>query len=270
MTAIEFRDVTINLGGREVLAKVNLAVKRGEFVGVFGPNGSGKTTLMRAILGLIPAAQGSIRVFDTAPTRGNHTVGYMPQLHSLPAGMHLRGWDFVAAAVRGYRPGLPFLDADSRRQVLQVLERVGGLDIARRPLGELSGGERQRLRLAQALLDDPKILLLDEPLITLDLNHQRTVIELAKSLQRDLDVTVLFSAHELNPLLGVIDRVLYLGSGHAALGTVDEIVTGPMLTKLYGAEIEVLRHAGRIFVMSGRYGVEQHVHLHNQGHGHDA
>lgn len=262
MTVIEFHDVTLVLGGRTVLAEVELAIAPGEFIGVFGPNGSGKTTLMRAILGLVPAARGTIRVLGAAAVRGNPAVGYLPQQHAVATGLRLRGWDFVAAVVRGHRLGLPRLDVAARHRVEQALERVGARTLARRPLGELSGGERQRLLLAQALVDEPQILLLDEPLITLDLKHQRQVIELAKSLQIEFGITVLFSAHELNPLLGVINRVLYLGSGHAALGTVDEVITGPTLSRLYGSEIEVLRHEGRIFVMSGGQLVERHIHVH--------
>jgi zinc/manganese transport system ATP-binding protein len=157
-----------------------------------------------------------------------------------------------------------------------VLDLVGARNLARRPLAETSGGERQRLLLAQTLIGRPRLLLLDEPLISLDPHHQRVVVELAKSLQAELGIAVLFSAHELNPLLGALDRVLYLGSGHAALGTVDDVITGPVLSRLYGSEIDVVRLQGRIFVMSGSHDVEHDEHRHDDGsahahqhHGHD-
>jgi zinc/manganese transport system ATP-binding protein len=149
----------------------------------------------------------------------------------------------------------------------RVLDLVGARPLARRPLSELSGGERQRLLLAQALVGAPRLLLLDEPLISLDPHHAGDVVALVKSLQVALGLTVLFSAHELNPLLGALDQVLYLGRGQAALGAVDEVITGPVLSRLYGADIEVVRLGGRIFVMSGSHDVQRDAHQHhNAGH----
>jgi zinc/manganese transport system ATP-binding protein len=263
MRAAELDDVTIALGGREILSGVSLAIEAGEFVGVLGPNGSGKTTLMRAILGLIKPSAGSIRVLGKPGRRGNPAVGYMPQMRRSTEGIRLSGWDFVASAEDGHRWGLPVLGSAARRDVARVLEMVGATALARRPLADTSGGERQRLLLAQALLGQPRLLLLDEPLISLDPHHQRVVVELVRQLQRELGITVLFSAHELNPLLGALDRVLYLGRGQAALGTVEEVITGPVLSRLYGSEIEVIRLGGRIFVMAGEHDVERAEHRHD-------
>src|SRR6202030_2153648 len=148
-------------------------------------------------------------------------------------------------------------------EVDRALDLVGASGLARRPLAETSGGERQRLLLAQALIGQPRLLLLDEPLISLDPHHQHAVVALVKSLQAELGITVLFSAHELNPLLGALDRVLYLGAGHAALGTVDDVITGPVLSRLYRSSIDVVRLSGRIFVMSGEHDVEAREHRHD-------
>jgi zinc/manganese transport system ATP-binding protein len=250
--AIEISDVTLELGGRHILDKVRFTVEAGEFVGVLGPNGAGKTTLIRALLGLVPIREGSVRVLGTPVSRGNPAIGYMPQLRGTLATRRLSGRDFVNCAANGHRWGIPLLHRqDARREVDHVLEIVGAMHLAQRPLAELSGGERQRLLLAQSLLGAPRLLLLDEPLISLDPKHQIGVVELVRRVQRELGNTVLFSAHELNPLLNAIDRVLYLGNGRAALGTVDEVITAPTLSKLYGAPIDVMRVHGRIFVMSG-------------------
>jgi zinc/manganese transport system ATP-binding protein len=204
--------------------------------------------------------------------RGNASIGYMPQTRSALAGRRVRGRDFVAMAADGHRWGLPHADAKTRADVERVLELVDGRKLAERPLSELSGGERQRLLLAQCLLGSPKLLLLDEPLISLDPHHQKSVVELVRRVQRELGIAVLFSAHELNPLLNSLDRVLYLGSGVAALGTVDEVITRPVLSRLYGSPIDVMRVNGRIFVMSGGVEVEKHDHEHehdeNGGHTH--
>ena len=263
MNAIEFCDVALALGDRIVLAGVDLEIAANEFVAVLGPNGSGKTTLMRAILGLVAPRQGTIDVLGRPATRGNSAVGYMPQVRGAIAGIRLSGWNFVASVVNGHRLGLPVPSKRERAEIDRALDLVGARELARRPLAEISGGERQRLLLAQALIGQPRLLLLDEPLISLDPHHEREVVELVKSLQLELGVTVLFSAHELNPLLGAIDRVLYLGRGQAALGTVDEVITGPVLSRLYGSEIEVVRLGGRIFVMSGGHQVERDAHRHD-------
>jgi zinc/manganese transport system ATP-binding protein len=263
LSAVELRGVRLEIGERCILAGTDLNVRDGEFIGVLGPNGAGKTTLMRAILGLVTPAQGSIRVLEQSVVRGNPAVGYMPQVRSLAANHRLSGWSFVANAAQGHRWGLPILSAAARRDVDRALEQVGATGLAKRTLATLSGGERQRLLLAQALLGRPRLLLLDEPLISLDPRHQRGVVELVKQIQRELAITVLFSAHEINPLLDAIDRVLYLGNQQAALGTVDEIITGPSLSRLYGADIEVLRLHGRVFVLSGGLEVERDEHRHH-------
>ena len=263
MTAIKFRDVRLTLGGRAVLTDVSLEIGACEFVGVLGPNGAGKTTLMRAILGLARPSRGSIHVLGKAAMRGNPAIGYMPQIRAAVASMRLSGWDFVAGVVDGHRLGLPIAGRAGRAEVDRVLDLVGARELGRRPLFETSGGERQRLLLAQALIGRPRLLLLDEPLISLDPHHQRGVVELAKSLQAELGITVLFSAHDLNPLLGALDRVLYLGRGQAALGTVDEVITGPVLSRLYGSEIDVVRLKGRIFVMAGSHDARPSGHCHH-------
>jgi zinc/manganese transport system ATP-binding protein len=267
--AIEFRDVTLTLGGRAILAGVSLRIGTPGFVGVLGANGAGKTTLMRAVLGLLTPGRGSIHVLGRPAARGNPAVGYMPQVRGPLGSLRLSGWDFVAAVVDGHRWGLPFLDRAGRAEVDRVLDLVGARGLARRPLAETSGGERQRLLLAQALLGRPRLLLLDEPLISLDPHYQHEVVALVKSLQVALGITVLFSAHELNPLLGALDQVLYLGRGQAALGTVAEVITGPVLSRLYGSEIEVVHLNRRIFVMSGAHDVERDAHRHDHGHEHD-
>ncbi|WP_213780503.1 ABC transporter ATP-binding protein [Caballeronia sp. dw_276] len=278
--ALDVEHVTLELGGRPILKDASFNVAAGEFIGVLGPNGAGKTTLMRAMLGLLPLSKGTIRVNGVAVVRGNASIGYMPQIRSGLAGRRVRGRDFVAMAADGHRWGLPRTSAAAKADVDRVLDLVDGRALAARPLSELSGGERQRLLLAQCLLGDPKLLLLDEPLISLDPRHQTGVVDLVRRVQRELGITVLFSAHELNPLLNSIDRVLYLGNGRAALGTIDEVITKPVLSQLYGSPIDVMRVNGRIFVMAGDVEVDKldhahedgpdgHSHSHDHDHGHD-
>ena len=270
MNVIELDRVTIRIGGRSVLADTSFAIRRGEFIGVLGPNGAGKTTLMRAILGLIPPSAGDLRVFGRAPQRGDPDIGYLPQVRTVQPDLRVRGFDFIASSVHGERWGVPSLKRADRKMIDATLAAMGARDLAERPLAEMSGGERQRLLLAQALLGEPRLLLLDEPLIGLDYRYQEAVIDLIRRFARERNITVLFSAHELNQLIGALDRVLYLGNGHAALGTVAEVVTAPVLSRLYDADINVVHADGQIFVLSRGRNVERADHLHDEGHDHHA
>jgi zinc/manganese transport system ATP-binding protein len=268
MTVIALDQATLHVDGRAVLSNVTFAIEAGEFIGVLGPNGAGKTTLMRAILGLLSPSEGSIKVFGHNPQRGSADIGYLPQLRTVLPDLRVRGRDFIASSLHGERWGLPSSSGDDRHAIEETLEAVGARDLAARPLSDMSGGERQRLLLAQALIGQPKLLLLDEPLISLDARHQQVAIEVVRKVCRERKITVLFSAHELNQLLGTLDRVLYLGSGQAVLGTVEQVVTAPVLSRLYGTEIHVVRADGHIFVMSRGSDVERTDHLHDH-HGHE-
>ena len=270
--AVELQNVTLQLGRRAVLRDVSFVIEPGEFIGVLGPNGAGKTTLMRALLGLLEPARGELKVFGRTPRKGDATIGYLPQVRTVLPDLRVRGVDFIGASLNGHRWGVPSLARRERNAVEAALDAVGARELGARPLSEMSGGERQRLLLAQALLGDPKLLLLDEPLIMLDARHQEVAIDVVRKVCRERGITVLFSAHELNQLIGALDRVLYLGQGQAVLGAVDEVVTAPVLSRLYGTEIEVVRASGHIFVLSRGRDVERvehvHDHTHEHGHGH--
>ena len=269
MSALSFDNVTIRLGGRDILSAASFDIKDSEFVGMLGPNGAGKTTLMRAALGLIPVASGAIAVLGRPATRGNALIGYMPQTRLAVAGLRIRGWDVVASAAIGGRFGFVSLDRATRREIDWALDQVGARDLARRSIGELSGGERQLVLLSQALIGKPRLMMLDEPLISLDPAHQKNVVEIARRICDDLKIAILFSAHELNPLVNAIDRVLYLGGGAAVIGAVEDVVTGPVLSRLYQADIEVVHIKDRYFVMAGDVDVERDAHRHDDhGHGH--
>ncbi|HYB11286.1 MAG TPA: ATP-binding cassette domain-containing protein [Alphaproteobacteria bacterium] len=261
--AIELAGVTLARDGRTILSDVSFSIRPGEFIGIFGPNGAGKTTLLQAILGLLRPKAGALRVFGEHPSRGNRGAGYLPQQRAQVADLRLLGWDFVASALHGERWGLPILGSTGRAEVARAIGLVDASTLARRPLYRLSGGELQRLLLAQALLGRPKMLLLDEPLISLDPHFQQAAVALVKQIQRDLGITVLFTAHDINPLLGFMDRVLYLGHGQAALGTVDEVITSEVLSRLYRTSIDVFHLQGRILVVSAHGPIESHPHLHD-------
>ena len=271
MTALSFDNVSISLGRRRILSGVSFAIAPGEFVGVMGPNGAGKTTMLRAALGLVPAEQGSITVLGASPRRGNPAIGYVPQSRRATAQLTINGAELLRSAHNGERWGLPLPSAADRAEVAEALARVGATDLARRPVSELSGGERQRLFIAQALVGKPKLLLLDEPLISLDPAHQRSVVELVRAVSRELGAAVLFSAHEINPLLRAVDKVLYLGNGAARIGTIDEVVNEAVLTDLFRTPVRVIRAEGRIFVIAEDGSLEAHDHDHDHhDHAHAA
>jgi len=268
LSALAFDKVTIRLGGRDILSGASFVVEEGEFVGMLGANGAGKTTLMRAALGLLPVASGRVAVLGAPATRGNAQIGYMPQNRGAITGLRLTGWDVVASSAIGARFGFVTLDKATRREIDWALDEVGARELARRPIGELSGGERQLVLLSQALIGKPRFLMMDEPLIALDPAHQKSVVEIARRICNRLKIAILFSAHELNPLVNAIDRVLYLGGGEAVIGAVDDVVNGPVLSRLYGAPIEVVQVKGRYYVMAGDVDVERDAHRHDHGHGH--
>lgn len=265
--ALDLSHVTLTRGGQIVLKDISFSVPPGCFVGVLGANGAGKTTLFRGLLGLEPAQGGVICVNGASVRRGNRSIGYMPQMRKLIGGQ-LSGWSMVAAARRGECWGLPWCGAKGRKSVQAALEAVDALDLARKPVATLSGGQRQRLLLAQALLDDPTLLLLDEPLASLDPARMRETALRIHTLARSRGMTVLMSAHDINPLLGLMDHVLYLARGKALLGKVEDVLTTEALTALYGAPVDVVRAGGRVFVVAEGGGAILQPHECLGGHTH--
>jgi zinc/manganese transport system ATP-binding protein len=251
---LQFDRAAAQLGGRRIWHDVSLTVRRAEFVAVLGPNGAGKSTLIKAILGLLPLAGGTASVLGRAPGAANADIGYLPQRRTFDSGTRIPGTDLVQLGLDGARWGLPIPGSPSRRraadQVARTIELVGATAYACRPIGELSGGEQQRLLIAQALVRRPKLLLLDEPLDSLDLPNQAAVAALVRRICKEERVAVLLVAHDINPILGYLDRVIYLAGGGAIEGEPEEVITSETLTRLYGTPIEVLRASdGRLVVV---------------------
>lgn len=248
-------------GDRELWAGLDLTVDPGEFIAVLGPSGSGKTTLLRAILGLDRLSEGSITALGKRVQRpGNRRIGYIPQQRPLARDAALRGRDLVALGVNGHRFGVPLPRRADRARVDRLLEAVGATAFADRPVGELSGGEQQRLRAGQALADDPRLLLCDEPLTSLDLANQQAVTALIDRHRRDTGAAVLFVTHDINPVLSRVDRILYLAGGRFMLGTPDEVLDSRVLSELYGTDVYVLRAGERLVVVGAPDADDTHHH----------
>ncbi len=232
-----------------MLDRVFATADQGRFVAVLGPNGAGKSTLLRLLLGLVRPVEGEVRIAGRLPGQANRLIGYAPQRRHLDPDLPLRGAELVALGRDGHRWGPGPWRSDRSPAVREAVAAVGADAFADAPIGRLSGGEQQRLLLAQALLTEPRLLLLDEPLAHLDLPHQRDIVALVARLCRERELTVLFVAHDVNPLLAVADEVLYLARGRAAQGTPAAVIQPDVLTRLYGAPVEVFRsEAGRLFV----------------------
>lgn len=263
---LEIRGAGLRRDGRELWSGLDLTVEPGELITVLGPSGSGKTTLLRAILGLENLSEGSIAALgEPVRAKGNRRIGYIPQARPLARDSALRGRDLVALGVDGHRFGLPFPRRGDRARIDSLLDAVGASAFADRPVGELSGGEQQRLRAGQALADDPLLLLCDEPLTSLDLANQQDVIALIDRHRRQRSAAVLLVTHDINPVLELTDRILYLANGRFTLGTPDEVLTSETLSALYGAPVYVLRAGGRLVVV-GAPDVEESSHHHEHDH----
>jgi len=226
-----------------------MTVNQGEFIVVLGPNGAGKSTLLKLLLGLLKPGAGVVRVLGNSPRRGNQAIGYAPQHRVLEADLALRARDVVGFGLDGHRWGTGLPSSKRRAMIDKALQEVDASAFAEAPVGQLSGGEQQRLLLAQALLTNPRLLLLDEPLANLDLAHQQEMVALIAQVCRARNVTVMLVAHDINPLLPVVDRVIYMANGHSAIGTPDEVITSSTLTQLYGSPVEVVQALDRVFVV---------------------
>ena len=262
--AVAFADAGVRLAARWIWRHVDLTVATGEFVAILGPNGAGKSTLLRAMLGVVALTEGTVTVFGRPVRRGNPEVGYLPQRRRFDPDLRLRAEDLVRMGLDGADWGIPMPGAgerEKRRRVAEMLVLVGASAYAGRPVGELSGGEQQRILIAQALVGGARMLMLDEPLESLDLNNQQAISELIRTLARERGVTVLLVAHDVNPILPFVDRVVYVAGGSVVAGAPSDVITTETLTRLYGTPVEVLRTSdGRVLVVGQYEPVTHHPH----------
>jgi len=243
--------VSVSLAGRQILDNVSFTVGPGQFTGLIGPNGAGKTTLLRVILGLQRPTAGSVAVLGRPRSRRNPSIGYVPQKVLLDPDMPMRARDMVALGLDGNRFGIPLSSRARREAVREMLHAVDAERFADARVGNLSGGEQQRVLIAHALISRPQLLLLDEPLANLDIGSVQEIISLLARIAATQRVAVLLSAHEMNPLLPVMDRIVYLAAGRAASGTTAEVVQAEVLSRLYGQHVDVLHVHGRVLVVAG-------------------
>lgn len=247
---LRIRDAAIRFGPRELWSGLDLDVQPGEFITILGSNGSGKSSFLRAVLGLRRLSEGSIEFGGRPVARGDRRIGYIPQQRLVPAGTPMRGRDLIGLGIDGHRFGMRLRH---RRRIADTIssaiDAVGAGSFADQPVGHLSGGEQQRLRVAQALVSDPDVLLCDEPLLSLDLHHQRVVSQLIDDRRRSHDTPILFVTHDINPVLAMTDRVLYFAAGRHRLGAPDDVLRSDVLSDMYGTPVDVARVGERIVVL---------------------
>ena len=254
MPVARLAEATLRLGARRVWSGLTLDIQPGEFLAVIGPNGAGKTSLLRVLLGLSPLEEGTALVLGRPPRRGDPAIGYVPQQRAFEPDLPMRGRDLVGLGVDGHRWGLALRGGERARRVDAALAAVGAEPYADAPVGRLSGGEQQRLRIAQAIVGDPQLLLCDEPLSSLDVHHQAAIVRLVADLNRRRRMPVVFVTHDINPLLGYVDRVICIARGRCLVGPPDEVLTTDSLSRLYGTSVEVLRVRDQIIVLGADLG----------------
>lgn len=260
---IEAKNLSVGYKEASVWQDANFVIKKGEFVGVLGPNGAGKTTLFKLLLGLMQPLGGTLSVFGEKPKRGNSRIGYVPQRHQVDSEIFIEALEIVKLGTCAGKWGFDsFSQArHERKEAMRALTDVGAAELAHRPLGSLSGGEQQRVFLAQALAGNPELLLLDEPLANLDIRREAELVQLIEQVVKSRSVTVMLIAHNINPLLPVLNRVMYVANGRVATGSPEAVLNSELLSKLYDAPIEVLRDRhGRVAII----GSEENIHHHHE------
>jgi zinc/manganese transport system ATP-binding protein len=265
MSVVTVDELALRFGDRTLFEGLGFELERGELLAVLGPNGTGKTSLIRILLGLLAPSAGRVVIEGCPPRERCHRIGYVPQQRVFDRDLALRGRDLVRLGLDGHRWGFGRFRPEDRARVDASLAEVGAAAYADAPVGRLSGGEQQRLRVAQALVSDPVLILADEPLLSLDLAHQRGVVDLLDARRESAGTPVVFVTHDVNPVLHSVDRVLYLAPDSWAIGTPDEVLTSDTLSRLYGTDVDVLRVRGRVVVVGTPD--DQHVH-HVEEHAH--
>ena len=256
MSLLTIESASLEFDSKRLWHNLSLEVNEGEFIALIGPNGSGKSMLLKSIVGAQKLSAGEIRFLGAEPGNRNSSLGYIPQHRATDSGLPLRVSDCVGFGLDGHLPGLPISSESRSKKIAEALELVDASSLANKTLGLLSGGEMQRVRVAQAIISEPKLLLADEPLSALDLKHQMRISELIDEQAKKLGSAVIFVAHDLNPIIDFVDRVIYIAQGRHTIGTPDEVMRSEVLSELYGADIDVVRNQGRVVVL----GAHDHEH----------
>jgi ABC-type Mn2+/Zn2+ transport system ATPase subunit len=245
---VSFDRVALGYGRRTILSELTFAVAEGDFLGLVGPNGAGKTTVLRAILGTLKPQGGTLA---RAP---GLRFGYVPQRDQVDYNFPLKVVDVVLMG-RYDRIGLARRPGkDDRDRAVAALDHVGIAELAERPLKDLSGGQKQRTLIARALVGEPNVLVLDEPTNGMDLVSTTQILGLVRELHERDNLTVIMVSHALNEVANYVERIALVVGGGFRIGSVDEIMTEPVLSEMYGIPVEVDSFNGHRIVLARRFG----------------
>jgi zinc/manganese transport system ATP-binding protein len=255
--AVEAKGLSVGYNDRKVWSNANFKVERGEFVAVIGPNGAGKTTMFRMLLGLQQPSSGKLSVFGEKPRRGSSKIGYVPQRHGIDNETNIECLELIRLAHSSYKWGLSLSTKEEKRAAEEAIRAVGATDFAHKSLSALSGGELQKIFLAEALVSNPEMLLLDEPLSNLDLKRAQDLVGLIDKIVRSRNVTTFLVAHDINPLIESLDKIIYMANGKVATGKPEEVLTSKRLSELYGTHVEVLHDSRGHILIHSLYGMQE-------------
>lgn len=264
-SVIALKNATLKFGDRTLWSGLDAQINQGEFVAILGPNGTGKSTLLKVLLGLVPLTDGSVHIQGRLPGQDNKHIGYVPQQKNFDQSLPIRGRDLVKLGLNGNQFGW-HNPKTANHTVDEAITTVHADSFANMPIGLLSGGEQQRLRIAQAIVGEPKVLLCDEPLLSLDLNSQRTIINALNDYRNRTDASIVFVTHEINPVLPFVNRVLYIANGKWVIDTPEKVLQSDILTNLYGSPVDVLKHNGRLLVIGADEATHTTEGAHHEDH----
>lgn len=207
-TVLEIKDLSFAYDKELVLEKINLDVKEKDFLALIGPNGGGKSTLLKLILGINPLQQGTLKIFNQSSTQKLSQIGYVPQNTNVNINFPIK---VIEVVMMGVAKKSSFSFGYTKEEIshaMNILKQVGMEDEAQKRVGSLSGGQRQRVMIARALYANPKILLLDEPTASIDVDGQKQIYKLLKELNKS--ITIIVVSHDLSVILEYATKVAHI------------------------------------------------------------
>ena len=255
---VEMDQVSFGDGAQAVLENISLHLHPGQFAALVGPSGAGKTTLLKLILGVLRPSKGEICIHGKALNgQPAPQVGYVPQLENV-------NWNFPVTVEQAVQMGhvrqsglWPWPSAQERKNIMQVLDRLGIADLAGRHIRDLSGGQQQRVFLARALISKPDLLVLDEPTVGLDIQTAENILILLAELNRQ-GMTILMTTHDLNAAAAHLPWVVCINQRVLAQGQPEKVFTEEILNKTYRGDMLVIRQNGMLFVQQKPHGHTYH------------
>jgi zinc transport system ATP-binding protein len=231
--AVEVKNLVVTFDGHQSLSDVNLRIPQNEFIAIVGPNGGGKSTFLKALLGLFPPQEGTIKLFGKSPKKVDSSlIGYVPQAKTMDRSFPALSIELVLTGVIGSWPW--WFRKDEQQKALNAMERVGADHLAQRPLSKLSGGELQRVCLARSIVREPKLIMLDEPATGIDVVGEGDLYRLLEIYQKESSATIMMVTHDWHAATHHANKVLLLNRKQISFGPPGEALTEDNLRLAFG------------------------------------